>query len=276
MGRPLVLLFRQLILVSMAALAYFGVRGLTEGDPTTAWRNASRLVRFERALGLDLELGVQAMVRSSEPLVDLANWIYIWGHWPVIIATLVGLAVVRPPAYVELRNAMVISGAIGLVIFAAYPVTPPRLFAVEYLDTVTMRSNAYRLLQPPNLVNKFAAVPSLHVGWNLLVGLTWYRSAPRRSVGLAAAVMAAAMAFAVVATANHWIIDVVIGSAVALVGLGIERRRSAWSAALGSIVRPDDGSPQPAQAEPVQTRPVPTGSARAARSEVTIGVRPRR
>ncbi len=270
MGRPLVLLFRQLILVAVAALAYFGVRGLTEGDPSTAWRNAARLVGFERALGLDLELGVQVMVRGSEPMVDLANWIYIWGHWPVIIVTLVALAIVRPPAYVELRNAMFISGAIGLVIFAAYPVTPPRLFAVEYLDTVTMRSNAYRLLQPPSLVNKFAAVPSLHVGWNLLVGLAWVTSVPRRSVGVAAAMMAAAMAFAVVATANHWIIDVVIGSAVALVGLGIERRRSAWLARLRSIGRTDGGSSEPIVADRAQTGPV-----RSTRTEVTIGARPR-
>jgi len=276
MGRSLVLLFRQLILISVAALAYFGVRGLTEGDPSSAWLNAARLVRFERALGLDLELGIQATVRGSEPLVDLANWIYIWGHWPVIIATLIGLAVVRPPAYFELRNAMFISGAIGLVIFAAYPVTPPRLFAVEYLDTVTMRSNAYRLLQPPNLVNKFAAVPSLHVGWNLLVGLTWLRSAPRRFVGVAAGAMALAMAVALVAPANHWVVDVVLGSVVALVGLGIERHRSAWLAGLRSIRRADRGSLEPVVVEAVQPRSAARSEVRpGAQGEIRVGARPR-
>lgn len=219
---------RQFVLVGMAVFAYFGVRGLTESDVLDAKMHAASLLRLETTLGLDLELGLQAIVGRSETLVDLANWIYIWAHWPLVISTLVYLAVARRTEYFELRNAMFISGAIGLVIFATYAVAPPRLFGPEFIDTVTERSNSYRILQPPNLVNKYAAIPSLHFGWNLLVGLSWRGLTKNRFVRFAGIVMPMAMAFAVVATANHWLLDVVAGGAVALSGLLLERARQLY------------------------------------------------
>ncbi len=224
----LLLLLGQTVLVALAALAYFAVRGLTEGSVETAARNAERVLQLEKWLAIDGELGLQELVDNRQLSIDVANWIYIWGHWPVVIATLVWLVFVHRDEYYELRNAMFISGAIGLVIFAVFPVTPPRLYGPEYVDTVTQHSEAYRLLQPPRLVNKYAAVPSLHFGWNLLVALTWRRLHPSPWLTTAAVVMPTAMAVAVVATANHWTFDVVTGSVVALAGLYLERRRRAW------------------------------------------------
>ena len=226
MRRTTFFILSQAVLIVVAALAYFAVRGLTEQSPATARSNAERLLDLERRLAIDLELGLQALVLRSEWLVDLANWIYIWGHWPVIVITLFVLAVVDRPALTELRNAMFISGAIGLVIFATFAVTPPRLFAPEYVDTVTVRSSSYRVLQPPSLINKYAAVPSLHFGWNLLVGLTWRRTWSGWIAQVAGIAMPVAMGFAVVATANHWTLDVVLGGLVALTGLALERQRA--------------------------------------------------
>lgn len=123
---------------------------------------------------------------------------------------------------------MFISGGIGLIIFALYAVTPPRLLAPEYVDTVTLRSISYRVLQPPSLVNKYAAVPSLHFGWNLLVGLAWRTVGTSRLLTGASVVMPLAMGFAVVATANHWTFDVIAGAAVALSGLALERLRQRY------------------------------------------------
>jgi len=233
---------RQAVLISLAILGYFGVRGLTERDPLTAHRHAEQILTLERHLGLDVELGVQAVAQKSDVVVDVANWVYIWGHWPVVIVTLVVLAVVRRPAFYHLRNAMFISGAIGLIIFALYAVEPPRLFADEYVDTVTARSNAYRVLQPPSLVNKYAAIPSLHFGWNLLVGITWFGTIRGRFAAIAATVMASAMALAVVATGNHWVLDVLVGGLVAISGLSVERWRVGFIAkrrsAADSVVGP--------------------------------------
>ncbi|MDH4279826.1 MAG: phosphatase PAP2 family protein, partial [Acidimicrobiia bacterium] len=210
---------RQVVAIFLAALAYFGVRGLTEGGAERAQRNAELLVSLEERLHINVELAIQDFIADHDRLLTLANWIYIFGHWPVIIATLVWLAVTRRRNFYELRNALFLSGAVGLVIFATWAVMPPRLFSLEYVDTVTVRSNAYRLLQPPGLINKYAALPSFHFGWNLLVGIMWIRATNSRLVKIAGVVMPAAMAFAVVATANHWIADVIVGGGIASAAL---------------------------------------------------------
>ncbi len=216
---------RQVVLITLAILAYFSVRGVTEGGFIEAHNNAARVLRLEKLIGIDIELELQGLIADHDWVVTLANWIYIWGHWPVIIATLTWLAVRHRPDFYELRNALFISGGIGLLIFVSFAVAPPRLFAAEYMDTVTMRSESYRVLQPPGLVNKYAAVPSLHFGWNLLVGVIWAKRSKHTITLVAAIIMPMAMAFAVVATANHWVLDIIIGGLVALTGLSVERFR---------------------------------------------------
>jgi membrane-associated phospholipid phosphatase len=90
---------------------------------------------------------------------------------------------------------------------------------LEVVDTITERSTSYRTLQPPGLINKYAALPSLHFGWNLLVGIVLWRVTRSRAIRAFAVVMPVAMAFAVVATGNHYVVDVLAGGVVALAGL---------------------------------------------------------
>lgn len=210
----------QVVLVGGAMLLYFGVRGVTERQEATAFANARDVLRFESMFWLDLERSGQDWLLDHDWAVTLVNWVYIWGHWPVIIATLVWLFARHRDDYLLLRNAMFISGAIGLIIFVSYPVAPPRLLP-EFIDTVTERSSSYRVLQPPGLVNKYAAMPSLHFGWNLLVGVVIYRVARTRLAEVYAIVGPLLMALAVVLTANHFIVDAVAGGAVALTGLAL-------------------------------------------------------
>lgn len=216
----------QFLLVAAAAGCYFMVRGITEGDEGRAVDHAQSILEFERALRLDFETRLQRVVLGSRTWVTIANWIYMWGHWPVIAASLLVLYIVNRRGYVVLRNAMFLSGALGLVIFAFYPVAPPRLLPPDagYIDTVTTWSNSYRVLQPPALVNKYAAMPSFHVGWNLLVGITIIRSFRQRWIRCLAAVVPLLMAFAVVATANHYVLDLIVGCAIALGGLWLSNR----------------------------------------------------
>jgi hypothetical protein len=166
------------------------------------------------------------------------NWIYIFGHWPVIAAALIWLFHTRRTDYLVLRNALFVSGAIGLVIFMRYPVAPPRLLGVGLEDTVTRFSTAYRTLQPPALINKYAAMPSLHVGWNLLVGISLVRASRRRVIRVLGVAGPILMATAVIATANHYVLDVIVGCLVALVGLAVSMRFTPRmiSARRGSIV----------------------------------------
>ncbi len=206
---------------SLAILFYFGVRGMTEGSVSAALENGWRVLDFEARIHLDIETDVQGWIRQSDTLTTGVNWIYIWLHWPLIAVTLIWLHRSHRLQYLEARNAMFVSGAIGLVIFVRFPVAPPRLLDPRFVDTVTELSSSYRVLQPPGLVNKYAAIPSLHVGWNLLMGIAIYRSSPKLLPRLIAVVSPALMAFAVIATANHYFIDGIIGAAVSLLGLVI-------------------------------------------------------
>lgn len=226
MGRTRVFFQRQAMLVGCALLAYLGVRFVTQGDVASAHRNARRLLEFEKAIGLDLERGIQTLFIDDHGVVTLANWIYVWGYWPVLFATLLYLAIRHREAYFGLRNAMFISGAIGLIIFATYAVAPPRLFSVHYIDTVAQHSSLYGVISPPSLANKYAAVPSFHFGWILLVSIALYRVSRTTPLRYAALALPAAMAFSVVVTANHWILDIVAGGLVSLAGLGLEYSRS--------------------------------------------------
>ncbi len=210
--QPRVSLTRQVAIVLGAVTAYFLVRGATESSVGQAVRNAGHVVSFERLFGLDVERSLQSAVAGWPEATTVLNWIYIWGHWPVIAVTLIWLARRHPMVYYRTRNAMLISGAVGLVVFISFPVAPPRLADLGMIDTVTEGSHAYRVLQPAMFTNQYAAMPSLHVGWDLLIGLAIFVAARHTLVRAIGVAMPIAMATAVVLTANHYIIDAVVGA----------------------------------------------------------------
>ncbi len=213
-------LLREVIIILAAALLYFAVRGLVDARVVDAYGNARSVIRFEQWLGIFHEPAMQRLVVPHDALVAVANWVYIWGHWPVIGLTLVWLHARHHDVYSRFRNAILISGAIGLIIFATFPMAPP-LFMTDFgfWDSVSARSNNYRVLQPPSLVNKYAAMPSLHFGWNLLMGIAWASNATTRAGRVFGWLMPIAMLLAIVVTANHYFLDGVAGGALALVGL---------------------------------------------------------
>jgi membrane-associated phospholipid phosphatase len=221
-------LLREIVLVAAVMLAYFGIRNQTVGSAEEAHANAQRIVDLEQWLHVAWENAVQASIVGTNLLVTLTNWVYIWGHWPVILSVATLLYLYRRERYYVLRNALFVSGAIGFAFFAFLPVAPPRLLDLGLEDTVTSESSAYRALQPPGLTNQYAAFPSLHLGWNVVVGIVLLMTTAHLAVRLFAVVLPLAMGFAVIATANHFVLDVVGGIAIVTVGLvvalAIERR----------------------------------------------------
>lgn len=206
--------------VYAAYLFYFMVRGLVKDQRALAYANARRIIEIEQALGLHIEEGLQALVVGNDQIVRFMNWIYVWAHWPVIVGALIWLFLKVPERYALYRNAFLISGAIGLLFFALFPCAPPRFLPeLSLIDTVTQRSYSHHVLLPPDLANKYAAVPSLHAGWNLLVGIAIVREARRWWVRTLGAIMPAFMLASIVLTGNHFIIDGFIGYAVVIVGL---------------------------------------------------------
>jgi hypothetical protein len=204
---------------------------------------------------------VQAAVLHVDALVVLANWVYVFGHWPVLIGVLGWLAVRHPQRFVELRGALLLSGAVGMLVFAVLPVAPPRLVdegeLAVMVDTVLEHSQAYRVLQPPAFTNQYAAVPSLHVGWDLLAGIAIATTARRRWVRALAALLPVLMVLAVIITANHFVLDAVAGAALALASLTAVRHRArrpvasaASPAGVGATASPHVMPPAEALAGP--------------------------
>jgi membrane-associated phospholipid phosphatase len=219
--------FHEAVLVAAAALTYFGVRNLTAGAAPEALENSRRVSQLEEWAHLAWEQRLQEVVIGHDLLLTLFNWVYIWGHWPTIAAVAVVLYRRQPDRYLLLRNAMFLSGAVGFLFFALLPVAPPRLAAVGLVDTVTLHSDAYRALQPPGLTNQYAAFPSLHFGWNLLLGVVVWGSTRNVLLRFLAVAGPAAMAAAVVLTANHYVLDVIGGLVLVLLSFLVARRQLA-------------------------------------------------
>jgi hypothetical protein len=216
---------REAVIIGASIFLYFFVRGLMESRVGLAYDNAERIVALERKVGLFVEQDLQAQIAGHGWLVDIVNSIYIYGHWPVVIGTLTWLLFQHRTAYPMFRNALLISGSIGLVIFATFPVAPPR-FLTDYgfIDTVTEQTNAYRVLQPPAFTNQYAAMPSLHLGWNLLMGVAWVTLSTNwwgRAFGVVLPIL---MFSAIVLTANHYICDGIAGVTLAMLGFVVARK----------------------------------------------------
>ena len=214
---------REVGVVTLAALIYTAVRALTQGDLAEAKENGRRILHVEQALHVDWESTLQSAVLAHSLVSTLANWTYIWGFWPVLAGTAVFLYGRHREEYFRLRNAVFLSGLIGFAFFALLPVAPPRLVDPRLIDTITDKTGWYRSVLPAGITNEYAAMPSLHVGWSLLVGVTVAHAIGRRAYALAV-VVPAAMSFAVVATANHYVADVLVGGVVALTALLIASR----------------------------------------------------
>ncbi len=194
--------------------------GATKGRESAAILNANYVIDLERWLGVFVEHRLQSLVVDNNILMQAFNAVYMWAHLPLIIAIAVWLYVRHRPHFRLTRNAVLISGAIALVAFQIFPVAPPRLVpGLNFVDTAAKVSGVYDTVEPKVFFNPYAAVPSMHVGWVLLMGLTVWQYAGRRRIAWLGLALPAFMAFAVIITGNHYIFDAITGVAASLVGL---------------------------------------------------------
>jgi len=210
---------REAGLIVGAYFAYFLVRGLTEGSFAEAREHSQILVEVERSLGIFVDPSTQARLLSQTALMKVANWMYVWGHWPVVGGVTIWLFAKRPGAYLIYRNSLLISGAIGLVLYITFPAAPPRLLGMGFVDTVFDQSTFAGVMQPNSLTNQYAAFPSLHFGWSLLMGIAIMREAHSVKFRILAPLLPISMLLAVVITANHYIVDTIAGGMVAVIAL---------------------------------------------------------
>lgn len=249
---------RELALIAGAGLAYSLVRGLTDDRVDEAFDNAEKVVDAERSAGVFVEPAVQDAALGSGFLTDLANAIYI-SYWPFMLLTLGWLLIWRPGAYPLYRNAVLASGGFALVLFALFPLAPPRFLPHHgFADTIALYSDGYREFNASALVNEYAAMPSLHFGWVLLAAIAVYRLARRPEVRVLAAAAPVAMLWAIVATGNHYLVDALGGGLVVLAGLGvarlIQRRRTRSTTPFDDIDDPHATGPRQVVGEVVGDR----------------------
>lgn len=218
-------LVAEATLLYAAYFCYYLVRGMVKDQVSAATVNAHRVVDLERSLRIFIEPQLQEFALNHDWIVNAMNWVYVWLHWPVIAVVLVWLFFNYRSEYTLYRNAVLISGALALLIFAFFPVAPPRFMPeFGFIDTIEQRSYSQHVLLPSGLANKYAAVPSLHAGWNLLMALAIVQNARSYSIKAVGFVLPVLMSMSIVLTGNHYILDFVIGDATALAGLYIAAR----------------------------------------------------
>lgn len=210
-------------LVALGFLLYFVVRGGVVDRDEAALANAQWIIDFQDSIGLFIEPDVNAWALKSDFLVRLFNFVYFWLDFPLIIGVGLFLFWQRRAFYTLFRDALLISGGIALVMYWSLPVAPPR-FMTEYgfVDTLKEFSDlAYQAQSTAAFVNPYAAVPSLHVGWSVILAIVVFWATKNWLLRLAGVTVLVLQSIAVVATANHYILDGVIGAAVCLVALWI-------------------------------------------------------
>ena len=207
---------RELALWALIYPLYLAIRGWSIADPGHAFANARRVIGFERGVDLFHEFQLQ---RWLEPFEGVFSVYYLVGFAPVVVSALVVLAFTRRRLYLRLRTLLLVSLGIALVIYVAFPTAPPRLVpGLGIADTVGLAGHDRGSFAGVRF-DPYAAMPSLHVGWSLLVGLTVFRATSRtwlKAIALAHPVL---MALAVTATGNHYLVDSLAGALVALLAI---------------------------------------------------------
>ena len=234
-------------LVALAFLLYFLVRGSVVDRDAEALRNAVHIIDIERSLGFFWEPELNAAVLDNRALLQFFNAVYFWLDFPLIVALGLWLYFFHRRQYTVARDVVLASGAIALIVYHLFPVAPPRLLPPEYgfafVDTVNEYSNfSYQAQSMQAFVNPYAAVPSLHYGWAVLVGgvLIWAtRNVWLRALGV---LMPIGQLSAIVFTANHYILDAMAGLVVALLGLLVAMALQRWGYAGLRRLLPSQGA----------------------------------
>ena len=207
---------RQLALFAGAYYLYRLVRGFVDGQAGLAFENARNLVHFERSVGLFFEPGLQAWARGQDWILTWANWMYVNSHFVVTTTFLIWLYIARNHAYYYVRNMFMVAMTLALAGYLVYPTAPPR-FLPEwgFTDTVAQFVGDGASNSASVLYNPFAAVPSMHVAFALMIAVPAFMLVRNRLLKAFWAIYPALVTFVVMATANHFWMDAALGALVA-------------------------------------------------------------
>ncbi len=200
--------------------AYRMLRGAID-DPAgaaVAFQNARNLIDIERSLGLFVEPSMQAWASGTGFVIDFASVIYLNAQTSVTVGALVYLYLRHNSHFYFVRNMFFIAFLCAIAGYVLYPTAPPRFFPEwGFFDAVAELSGVDST--DPSLVNKlynpYAAVPSMHVAFSLMIGIPLTKLVKWRALKLFWATYPVVVLFVIIVTGNHFIADAVLGAAAA-------------------------------------------------------------
>jgi len=217
-------LVRQLAIWFGFFFAYQLARGLADRNPAKAFTNGWRIITFEQRTTHHLvELSAQRIADSSHWLLTATAWTYWNSEFTVVGLTLLWVYLRRNDRFVWFRNTILLANLLGLIGYVLLPTAPPRMFGSfgfgDALDSVSGINHGSAFISLAS--NPYAAMPSLHAADSLIVGVVLVTVCRHWWAKVLWALWPAWVWFCVMATANHFAVDVVAGIGVALVAFAI-------------------------------------------------------
>ncbi|MEJ3743000.1 phosphatase PAP2 family protein [Actinomycetes bacterium KLBMP 9797] len=203
----------EVTLIASMLFFYQGVRHLADGQLSLAFQHADLVWQIERILHLPNEATVQGWALTWPDTARLANLYYVGVHFPGTLLAMVWLWIWHRSDYLRMRTEMAVLTAAALALHVIFPLAPPRLMhEFGMVDTMlTTGPSAYPDSSTDGVANQFAAMPSLHVGWALLVAVALIRVSASRWRWLALLHPALTLSVVVV-TANHYWLDGIVAA----------------------------------------------------------------
>lgn len=210
---------REVMILVGGYFTYMTVRKLIGADlDAIALENASKVINFELSAGFFWEPRWQGWaVDSAKSLLVFLNWSYVLTFFPVILTTAVVVYNKDRPKYRYYRNVVLLSFIIALIMFAVFPLAPPR-FLPEYgfIDAIAQYGPTWYASRDAAIYyNAFAAMPSLHFGWTVLFGVLFFRTGVP-ALRIWGALYPTLTFFAITITGNHYVVDAVGGGILVL------------------------------------------------------------
>jgi membrane-associated phospholipid phosphatase len=196
--------------------AYNITRGLADRNVTAAFENGEWIARTEDRLGTLFEPSLQRALDASL-MTTLMSYTYWLSQFVVVGAALFWVYVRRYEHFAFFRNWLIVANLAGLVCYVVVPTAPPRMLPEWGFSDTLAESGPIDPASVGRLANQFAAMPSLHVMDAFIVGVMLFAVVRRPLLRTLWLVWPAWVAFAVLATANHYWLDIAAGVAIALV-----------------------------------------------------------
>ena len=209
---------RQVLLFVGAYVLYQLVRGTVDGnDVVRASWNATKVIDFERTLHVFVEPRIEQWALNFHWLMDFATWFYLNGNYAITGGALLWIYLRRNDSFYFVRNMFMVAMVVALVGYSLYPTAPPRLMpewgftdVVAQVTGVTAERGSASAF-----INLYAAIPSMHVCFALMTGLSMVRFTRRWASRAIWGLYPLFVTFVVISTANHYLTDAFLGAATA-------------------------------------------------------------